>query len=93
MRGMYLLREARRATAPRVQLLGCGAILREVLAAAELLRDDFGVAADVWSVTSFTELRARRRATRERWNLLHPSEPPARRATSSSCLGARARAR
>ena len=63
--------------APRVQLLGSGTILREVLAAADLLRDDFGVAADVWSVTSFTELR-RDGMEAERWNLLHPTEEPRR---------------
>ena len=57
-----------------VQLMGSGTILREVIAAAELLEDDFGVAADVWSVTSFNELR-RDGIERERWNLLHP-EPP-----------------
>ncbi len=62
------------AKGPRVQLLGSGTILREVEAAAELLRDDFGVGADVWSVTSFTEL-ARDGMETERWNRLHPTEP------------------
>ncbi len=58
LRGMYLLREApKRSKKPRVQLLGSGTILNEVLAAAELLDSDFDVQADVWSVTSFTELR------------------------------------
>jgi len=58
-RGMYLVREGREEgqKAQRVQLLGSGAILREVLAAADLLQQDFGVVADVWSVTSFGELR------------------------------------
>ena len=60
-----------------MQLLGSGAILREVLAAADLLRDDFGVEADVWSVTSFNELR-RDGLDAERWNLLHPEEPQRR---------------
>jgi pyruvate dehydrogenase E1 component len=55
--------------------MGSGTILRESLAAAELLRDDFGVAADVWSVPSFTELR-RDGMEAERWNLLHPGEEP-----------------
>jgi pyruvate dehydrogenase E1 component len=56
-RGMYLVRSGKDAPkAPRVQLLGSGAILHEVLAAADLLRDDWGVEADVWSVPSFTEL-------------------------------------
>ncbi len=74
VRGMYLLREAEGA-GPRLQLLGSGAILREVLAAADLLREDFGVAADVWSVTSFSELQ-REGTELERWNLLHPESPP-----------------
>jgi pyruvate dehydrogenase E1 component len=59
----------------RVQLLGSGTILREVLAAAELLERDFNVAADVWSVTSFNELR-RNGIDVERWNMLHPDEEP-----------------
>jgi pyruvate dehydrogenase E1 component len=56
---------------PRVQLMGSGTILREVLAAAELLEADFGVLADVWSVTSFTELR-REGVEIDRWNTLNP---------------------
>ncbi len=60
-------------TGPRVQLLGSGTILREVIAAAELLEQDFDVAADVWSCTSFTEL-GRDGADVERWNMLHPGE-------------------
>ncbi len=77
LRGMYLLRPggAPRSKKPRVQLLGSGTILREVLAAAELLESDFDVLADVWSVTSFTELR-RDGIGVERWNMLHPLEPP-----------------
>jgi len=78
VRGMYLLRESTVEDKPRVQLLGSGTILREVLAAAELLESDHGVAADVWSVTSFTEL-ARDGIETERWNRLHPTED-ARRA-------------
>ena len=54
---MYRLHVGSAEHEPRVQLLGSGTILREVLAAAELLERDFGVAADVWSVTSFNELR------------------------------------
>jgi pyruvate dehydrogenase E1 component len=77
LRGIYLLRDAGspRSRKPRVQLLGSGTILREVLAAAELLEEDFGVLADVWSVTSFTELR-RDGIEVERWNTLHPTEKP-----------------
>ncbi len=78
LRGLYLLREADASDRPRVQLLGSGSILREVLAAAELLREDWQVDADVWSATSFNELR-RDGLAAERWNLLHPDEP-ARRA-------------
>ena len=71
---MYLLRAAE-GDGPRVQLMGSGTILREVEAGAELLHDDFGVAADVWSVTSFTELR-RDGIDAERWSMLHPTEEP-----------------
>jgi pyruvate dehydrogenase E1 component len=74
VKGMYLFRSAE-GTGPRVQLLGCGAILREVIAGADLLERDFGIKADVWSVTSFTEL-AREAQAAERWNLLHPQEEP-----------------
>jgi pyruvate dehydrogenase E1 component len=90
LRGMYLLREGsvgRKKKVPRVQLLGSGTILNEVLAGAELLESDFGVAADVWSVTSFTELR-RDGIEVERWNMLHPLEEP-RRSYVASCLGDR----
>lgn len=77
LRGMYLLRDAgsQRSRKPRAQLLGSGTILREVMAAAELLEQDFGVLADVWSVTSFTELR-RDGIEVERWNTLHPLDKP-----------------
>jgi pyruvate dehydrogenase E1 component len=57
--------------------MGCGTILNEVVAAAELLKNDFNVSADVWSVTSFNELRRDGLAT-HRWNLLHPTETPRR---------------
>jgi pyruvate dehydrogenase E1 component len=70
LRGLYLLKQTEGA-GERVQLLGSGSILREAIAAADLLRDDFGIAADVWSATSFTEL-ARDGIATERWNLLHP---------------------
>lgn len=58
-----------------VQLVGSGAILREVIAAAEILKKDFGVSADIWSATSFNELR-REALSVERWNMLHPTEMP-----------------
>jgi pyruvate dehydrogenase E1 component len=92
LRGMYLLRDAGRAGSrakkPRVQLLGSGTILREVLAAAELLEQDFGVLADVWSVTSFTELR-RDGIETERWNTLNPLAKKPRVAYVSEQLGKR----
>jgi pyruvate dehydrogenase E1 component len=75
LRGMYLLQEGNPKVKLKVQLLGSGTILREVIAAAKLLQDDFGIASDVWSVTSFTELR-REGLDVERWNTLHPEEKP-----------------
>jgi len=72
LRGMYRLRAV---DSPRVQLLGSGTILNEVLAAADLLRDDWGIEAEVWSVPSFTELR-RDGVEVERWNMLHPTDEP-----------------
>jgi len=82
LKGMYLFRAAEGNEnlgndAPRVQLLGSGTIFREVLAAADLLASDFEVAADVWSVPSFTELR-REGLDVDRWNRLHPTEEPKR---------------
>ncbi len=74
IKGMYLFKEGAKLT-PRVQLLGSGSILRESLFAQELLEKDWGVAANVWSCPSFNEL-AREGQDCERWNLLHPTEPP-----------------
>ncbi len=73
VKGMYLFREGKNSkkAGPRVQLLGSGTILREVIAAADLLEQDWNVAADVWSAPSFTELGREGMAT-ERWNMLHP---------------------
>src|SRR3954468_8195627 len=75
LKGAYLLRESEAKHKLRVQLMGSGTILREVLAGAELLESDWGVAADVWSATSFTELR-RDGLAADRWNLLHPESKP-----------------
>ncbi|MBW9269370.1 MAG: pyruvate dehydrogenase (acetyl-transferring), homodimeric type [Candidatus Thiodiazotropha sp. (ex. Lucinisca nassula)] len=72
VQGMYLLKKGGKQKT-RVQLLGSGTILREVIAAAELLEKDFNVTADIWSVTSFNELR-REGLDVERWNTLHPEE-------------------
>jgi pyruvate dehydrogenase E1 component len=74
IKGLYLLKAGAKAKGPRVQLIGSGTILREVMAAADLLRDDFKVNADIWSATSFNELR-RDGMSAERWSLLHPSKP------------------
>jgi pyruvate dehydrogenase E1 component len=71
LKGMYLLKEGKKAK-QKVQLMGSGTILREVIAAAELL-EDWGVAADIWSCPSFTELR-REGLDADRWNLLHPAD-------------------
>ncbi|HMD03426.1 MAG TPA: pyruvate dehydrogenase (acetyl-transferring), homodimeric type, partial [Candidatus Baltobacteraceae bacterium] len=78
LRGMHLVRDAGAASKkPRVQLFGAGTILREVLAGADLLAGDFGVESDVWSVTSFNELR-RDGLAAARYNMLHPEDPPRR---------------
>jgi pyruvate dehydrogenase E1 component len=71
--------------APAVNLLGSGVIFREVIAAAELLRDDWGVASTLWSATSFSELRRDGLAV-ERWNMLHPTRKP-QTSWVNQCLG------
>ncbi len=88
IKGLYLFKE--RAVAkdrPHVQLMGSGTILREVIAAGDLLEQDFGVDADVWSAPSFTELR-RDGLAAERWNRLHPEEAP-RPSYVAQCLEGR----
>jgi pyruvate dehydrogenase E1 component len=74
LKGMYLF-DVDQQGKIRVQLMGSGTILREVIAAAELLRKDFRIRVDVWSVTSFNELR-RDALEVERWNQLHPEQEP-----------------
>ncbi|MCM8857139.1 MAG: pyruvate dehydrogenase (acetyl-transferring), homodimeric type [Candidatus Thiodiazotropha sp.] len=74
VRGLYQFKTGGKQKL-RVQLLGSGAILREVIAAAELLEKEFKVSADVWSVTSFNELR-RDGLDVDRWNTLHPEDKP-----------------
>ncbi|MGA8601813.1 MAG: pyruvate dehydrogenase (acetyl-transferring), homodimeric type, partial [Beijerinckiaceae bacterium] len=86
VKGMYLLKEGQAGKGPRVQLLGSGTILREVIAAADMLKE-YGVNADIWSCPSFTELR-REAIETERWNLLHPQEP-ARQSYVETCLSGR----
>ncbi|CAB3877614.1 pyruvate dehydrogenase (acetyl-transferring), homodimeric type [Achromobacter piechaudii] len=82
LKGLYLLRDSQKQDAvskqdskPHVQLMGSGSILREVIAASELLEQDFGISSDVWSATSLTELRRDGMAA-ERWNMLHSEEEP-----------------
>ena len=84
-KGMYKLRSTEtKKKAARVQLLGSGAILREVEAGAALLADDFGIASDIWSVTSFMELR-RDGLDVDRWNMLHPTAT-SKRSHVETCL-------
>ncbi len=76
IKGMYLFRGGeKKAKAPRVQLLGCGTIFREVIAAADLLQSDWGVASDLWSCPSFTELGREGMAV-ARDNMMHPTAKP-----------------
>jgi pyruvate dehydrogenase E1 component len=104
IKGMYLLRDSGLGTRDSsnakakakgksnplcVQLLGSGTILRECIAAAELLQKDFGVSADIWSCPSFTELR-RDGFDIERWNRLHPEAKTKRKSYVEECLGGRA---
>ena len=85
LKGMHKLRTVEGSKgAPRVRLLGAGAILREVEAGAELLAKDFGFTSEIWSVTSFTQLRRDGLET-ERWNMLHP-EAPAKKSYVESML-------
>jgi pyruvate dehydrogenase E1 component len=87
LKGMYLLREGEASAKPRVQLLGSGTILREVIAGANLLAQDYGISADIWSCPSFTEAR-REAMDIERWNMLHPEET-AKVPWVTQCLGGR----
>jgi len=84
LKGMYLLKKGPASNAARVQLLGAGAILREVIAAADLLREDWGIESDTWSCPSFTELGRDGQACL-RWNMLNPEAPP-RLSWVESCL-------
>ncbi len=73
LKGLYAFRKGAAGSGPRVQLMGSGTIFREVIAAADLLKADWGVDADIWGAPSFNEL-ARNGQDVERWNLLHPME-------------------
>ena len=83
VRGMYCL-ENSPETEKHVQLLGSGAILHEVIKAADILKNDYEVSADIWSVTSLSELK-REGAGVQRWNMLHPEEEP-KQSYLSKCL-------
>ena len=87
IRGMYRFTVCGEGATPQVRLLGAGAILREVLAAAEVLRDEFAVCSEVWSVTSFSEL-AREARDCERWNRLNPLASPRESHLERSLIGA-----
>ncbi len=84
VRGMYLFQKSGKKKKQHVRLLGSGTIFREVIAAAELLEKDFSVSTEVWSVTSFNELR-RNGLDVQRWNMLHPEEKP-RQSYVNKCL-------
>lgn len=86
IKGMYLLQESKKKQDKHVQLLGSGTILLEVLRAAEMLEQDFSVSSDVWSVTSFNELR-RDGMEVERYNRLHPNESPKQSYVSQQLAG------
>ena len=73
LKGMYLFKEFNNKGKTKIQLLGCGTILREILAAAEILSKDYSIDSDIWSVTSFNELRKDGMEV-ERKNLLNPGE-------------------
>jgi pyruvate dehydrogenase E1 component len=75
LKGMYKYRPAEGGDGPRVHLFASGSILREALKAQELLAERYGVRADVWSVTSYNQLRRDALET-QRWNMLHPGESP-----------------
>jgi len=87
LKGMYLFKEFNNSGKTKIQLLGSGTIFREMLAAAEILSKDYGIDSDLWSVTSFNELRKDGMET-ERKNLLNPTEKP-ERSYVEKCLSKR----
>jgi pyruvate dehydrogenase E1 component len=84
IKGMYQFQKAKGKAKHTVQLLGCGSILREVIAAADLLKNDWDIAADIWSTPSLNEL-TRDGQDVQRWNLLHPDKKP-RKSWVETCL-------
>ena len=87
LRGMYLLKENNNKGKTKVQLLGSGTILREVIEASKILSKEYGIDSDIWSVTSFNELRKDGMET-ERWNLLNPDQKK-KKSYVEKCLGKR----
>ncbi|HHL3491546.1 TPA: pyruvate dehydrogenase (acetyl-transferring), homodimeric type [Legionella pneumophila] len=88
IKGMYLLKENKKKSKNHVQLMGCGTILREVIKAAEMLEEDFSITSDIWSVTSFNELRKEGLAV-ERYNNMHPKNKPQESYVTSQLKGRR----
>jgi pyruvate dehydrogenase E1 component len=84
IKGLYKFQDGQGKSRHKVQLMGCGSILREVIAAADLLKEDWGVTADIWSAPSFNEL-ARDGQDCDRWNILHAEEKP-RKSWVEQCL-------
>jgi len=85
LKGLYRLKASTKKSKQRVQLMGSGTILREVIAAADLLEQDWDIAADIWSAPSFT-LLARDGQDAERWNMLNPASTTPRLAYVTQCL-------
>jgi pyruvate dehydrogenase E1 component len=85
IKGMYAFAKSKKKSKARVQLLGSGAILREVIKAADILEKDYDIAADIWGVTSFNELR-RDKDSVERYNRLHPAAKKPKKAHITQCL-------
>ena len=87
LKGMYLFKEFNNKGKSKIQLLGCGTILREIIAAAEILNKEYNIDSDIWSVTSFNELR-KNGMNVERKNLLNPGTKP-EKSHVEKCLGKR----
>jgi len=85
LKGMYLFKEFNKYKKTKIQLLGSGTILREMIAAAEILQNEYNIDSSVWSVTSFSELR-KEALEIERYNLLNPEKNP-KKNYIEECLG------
>ena len=85
LKGMYKIKEFSKHKKIKIQLLGSGTILREMMSAAETLQEEYQIDSEVWSVTSFSELRKNGMET-ERYNLLHPDKKK-KKSYIEECLG------